>query len=606
VTTSRWSATPPPSRMMSPRDTSLLGQLRRQRTAYLIGTLLLLVQQGLMYGRDQLFRKGVDAATKGAGQTAANAALLALVVIVSASGVRVLSRLVVFNGGRAAEYELRGALLAKLHTLGTGFFRKIPTGDIMSRATNDLTQVRLLLGFGVLNVVNTAFALISALSVMLQISGPLTLAALASAPLLVLVTRWFSKQMFQTMRDNQQALGQLSERVQASLTGVRVVRGLSLEDAEMASFGRSVNSYLDKSLALARVRGSMGPIMGAVASIGVVTVFLYGGHLVLTGAMTNGDFVAFSAALSRLIWPLLAMGFVTSILSRGRAGYDRLRVIFDAVPDVVDGPLPAPKTIHGSLRVQGLSFRHGERAILDDVGFEVPAGQSLAIVGRTGSGKSTLAALLPRLLPTPEGTVFLDDFDVTRLPVRAVRSAIGYAQQDAFLFSSTVEQNIGFSLPIIDDAGHERIREAAREAQVLSEIESLPDGFDTVVGERGVQLSGGQRQRVALARAFLREPPILVLDDPLSAVDARTEALILEAIERQAKKRTLLLITHRVSAASRCDAVIVLDGGKIVERGRHDDLIAQGGLYAAFAEEQQEKRESAAEIDPLAVEGALV
>ena len=466
--------------MQSPRDTSLLGQLRRQRTAYVSGAVLLFVQQGLMYGRDQLFRRGVDAASAGRGEAAATAALTALVVIVSASTVRVLSRMVMFNGGRAAEYEIRNALLAKLHTLGTGFFRRIPTGDIMSRATNDLTQVRLLLGFGVLNVVNTLFALVSALSVMIQISGRLTLASLASAPILVLVTRWFSKQMFQTTRENQEALGKMSERVQASLAGVRVVRGLSLEDAELASFGRSVQGYLDKSLALARVRGSFGPIMGAVASIGVVTVFLYGGHLVLAGRMSNGDFVAFSAALSRLIWPVLALGFVTSILSRGRAGYERLRVIFDAVPDVVDGPLPAPTHVRGALRVSGLSFRHGDRAILDGVSFEVMAGKSLAIVGRTGSGKSTLAALLPRLLPTPAGTVFLDDTDVCDLPVRAVRTAIGYAQQDAFLFSSTVEQNIGFSLPIIDEAGQARIREAAAEAQVLSEIEGLPDGFDTV------------------------------------------------------------------------------------------------------------------------------
>jgi ATP-binding cassette subfamily B protein len=334
--------------------------------------------------------------------------------------------------------------------------------------------------------------------------------------------------------------------------------------------------------------------MGSVSAIGMLTVFWYGGSLILDGAISQGDFVAFWSALARLIWPLMALGFVTSIVQRGRASYVRLQEIFDAVPEVVDGTSPAPARFSGDLRVSHLSLRMGERAVLDDVSFHVPAGGSLAIVGRTGSGKSTLAALLPRLLPTPAGTVFLDERDVCSMPLAAVRKAIGYAQQDAFLFSTTVARNIAFSLDDPDSDAHLALtRDAAREAQILTELEGLPDGLDTVVGERGVQLSGGQRQRIALARAFLWEPPILVLDDPLSAVDARTEVLILESIERQASRRTLLLITHRVAAAARCDRVLVLDGGRAVEQGTHAELLQNGGLYAQLAEEQRLEQEMA-------------
>jgi ATP-binding cassette subfamily B multidrug efflux pump len=301
---------------------------------------------------------------------------------------------------------------------------------------------------------------------------------------------------------------------------------------------------------------------------------------------------------------MMAMGFVTAIVQRGRASYDRLKAIFDTAPDIEDGPLPAPEHVKGAISVRGLSFSYGTRKVLEDVSFEVEAGRSLAIVGRTGCGKSTLAALLPRLLNTDKGTVFLDGQDVCDLPLESVRAAIGYAQQDPFLFSTTVTRNIGYAL---DDPEEHRdlVEAAAREAQVHADIERLPDGYDTVVGERGVQLSGGQKQRVALARALIREPPVLVLDDPLSAVDARTEAAILLAIERQQKKRTVLLITHRVAAAQRCDQVIVLEKGKVLERGTHEELLAGGGVYALFAEEQQmEKELSALSVPPLAMGAA--
>ena len=485
------------------------------------------------------------------------------------------------------EDELRGALLAKLHTLGPSFFRKMPVGEVMSRTTNDLTQVRLLFGFGALNVTNTVFAYASALFVMIGVSPKLTLASFVVYPPLILFTRWFSRGLYTRNRENQDALGKLSDRVQSNLAGVRVVRSFALEEFEENRFDVANRDYLEKGLSIARLRGMMGPVMGMLATVGTLVVFWYGGRQVVQGTLSPGAFVAFLSALARLTWPTMALGFMLSIVQRGRASFERLAEVFGTVPEVLAGDLPAPEGVKGALRVAHLSFKQGARNVLDDVSFEVDAGKSLAIVGRTGSGKTTLASLLPRLLPAPRETIFLDGQDVCDLPLETVRNAIGYAQQDAFLFSTTVQRNVGFSLDDPDTAEALKLEEhALDEAFVLDEVRRFPEGMDTIVGERGVQLSGGQRQRIALARALLREPPILVLDDPLSAVDAKTEAAILEAIEHQKRARTVLLVTHRVAAAARCDRILVLDDGKVVDAGSHDDLIARGGLYARFAEEQ--------------------
>ena len=316
--------------------------------------------------------------------------------------------------------------------------------------------------------------------------------------------------------------------------------------------------------------------------------------MMLHGELDAGGFLSFYRALGRLTWPLISLGFVVGLLQRGRAAFSRLTDIFSAEPDIVDGSRMLPAVVTGALEVKHLSFAYNGRPVLDDVSFELPAGKSLAIVGRTGSGKSSLAVLLARLQPTPPGSVFLDGVDVCDLPLQTVRNTVGYAQQNAFLFSTTVARNIAFSLDHPDEpASILKVEEAAREACIEDEVLDLPDGFDTVVGERGVQLSGGQKQRVALAAAFASEPKVIVLDDPLSAVDARTERAILSAIDRQRARRGLILITHRVSAAAHCDQIIVLEKGRVVERGTHEELTKNGGIYAIFAEEQRIESELA-------------
>jgi len=566
---------------------NLVSQLSREPKAYTLGAALLALQQLALAARDLLVRTAVDGALTAQPRVSARAAALVVAVSLLASGLRVWGRTSVFSAALRREQALRETLLMHLLRLGPSFFQQTPPGDLMNRATSDLSQIRLLLSFGVLNIVASVCGLFSALSVMLRFSWKLTLASLAVAPALTLVLRFFSRELYQGFRETQAAQSALSDRMFASFSRVRLVRTQGLEPLEEETFARANRAYTATLLRQSWVRAAFVPLIGSIASLVVLAVFGYGVRLVLQGDLTRGDLAGFWVALLRLLWPLMSLGLVFNVLQRGKASFHRLDAILTTRPEVEDGPQPPPEEGPGDLRVEALSFAYGTRQVLDNVSFQVPRGHSLAIIGKTGSGKSTLARLLARLSPTPAGTVFLDGTDVCTLPLSTVRKRIACSPQDAWIFATTALRNLEYALEIPGAPGAEdRLRDAAAQAHLLSDLESLPNGFQTVVGERGVQLSGGQRARLALARALARNAPVLVLDEPLTAVDARTEAAILEALLAPDREHSLILMTHRLALASRCDEVLVLEEGRVIERGAPAALLTAGGRYAALNREQ--------------------
>lgn len=504
-----------------------------------------------------------------------------------------LQRTILVGMSRDIEYDLRNRYFSSLEAQPPGFFYEHPTGDLMARATNDLQAVRMLCGPAIMYASSTLFTAVGTLFFMARIDVRLTLLALVTMPLVALSTKLFGQRIHTLFTEVQGRFSDISTRVQESLAGVRVVRAYAQEEREEESFRKVNQDYLEGNRRLIGWSVAFHPLLQALVGLGFVAVLWYGGLLVMRGGITVGQFVTFNFFLSKLIWPMIAIGWVANLVQRGTASLARIRDIMDVEPAVRDEPpLVQMDAVHGAVRAAGLSFgyRKGE-PVLSDIAFDVAAGQTVALVGRTGSGKSTLLALIPRLINPPEQTLWLDGVDVRRLPLADLRRAIGMVPQETFLFSATIRDNIALGRP---EATLDEVLEAARLAGLESDLDLFPQGLDTMVGERGITLSGGQKQRVALARALLRDSRLLLLDDCLSAVDTHTEEQILRNLRTVFQGRTVFLVSHRISTVQDADLILVLDQGRIVERGTHSQLIAFGGLYADLHQRQLLEEELAA------------
>ena len=502
-----------------------------------------------------------------------------------------LQRMILVAMSRDIEFDLRNLYYGHLQRLEQRFYQEQYTGDLMARGTNDLQAVRMLCGPAIMYSSNTVFTAVGALVLMARIHLPLTLIALATMPLVALATKVVGAKIHVLFTAVQENFSTLSTRVQENLAGVRVVRAYAQEAGEERRFDRVNLEAIERNRQLILWDSLFRPLLQLLVGLGFVAVLWYGGLLVVRGTISVGDFVAFNLFLTRLIWPMIAIGWVINLIQRGSASLGRIRQVLDRAPSIREPEDPVdPGEIRGDVAVHDLTFAYptSQAPVLSGISFDAPAGTTVALVGRTGSGKSTLLAMIPRLVDPPPDAVTLDGVDVGRLPLERLRGAIGVVPQESFLFSDTVRANIAFGRP---DASDREIAEAARLAGLSADLEGFPQGLDTMVGERGITLSGGQKQRVSLARALVRRPRVLILDDALSAVDTHTEETILQNLATVFTGRTVFLVSHRISTVQNADLILVIEAGRVVERGNHEELLAHGGLYAELAVRQQLEEE---------------